>query len=146
VIALILLHSRSLQVTLLIVFPLLSGVIMTLGVMTLFGLKLNFFNVIVIPTLLGMGVDFGVHYYRRWHEMNKDLSAVQHELFEPLTTVTITQMLGYSGMVFARHPGLESIGIAACIGLMGNLVGYLTLLPGMIRWVDKRFPGKLKNF
>ena len=36
--------------------------------------------------------------------------------------------------------------IAACIGLMGNLVGYLTLLPGMIRWVDKRFPGKLKNF
>ena len=146
VIALILLHSRSLQVTLLIVFPLLSGVVMTLGVMTLFGLKLNFFNVIVIPTLLGMGVDFGVHYYRRWHEMNKDLNAVQHELFEPLTTVTITQMLGYSGMVFARHPGLESIGIAACIGLMGNLVGYLTLLPGMIRWVDKRFPGKLKNF
>lgn len=49
-------------------------------------------------------------------------------------------------MVFARHPGLESIGIAACIGLLGNLVGYLTLLPGMIRWVDKRFPGKLKNF
>jgi uncharacterized protein len=134
---LILASTRSLRVTAVIVLPLVSGVVLGLGVMSVSGLKLNFFNVVVIPTLLGMGVDFGVHYYRRWEELGGDLHETQRELLEPLTTVTISAILGYSGMIFASHPGLRSIGIAASLGLMGNLLTYTTLVPGMLR-IHKR--------
>ncbi len=135
---LILAHTRSPRVTAVIVLPLLSGVVLALGVMGVFGLKLNFFNVIVIPTLLGMGVDFGVHYYRRWEELGRDLRETQRELLEPLTTVTVAAVLGYAGMVFASHPGLRSIGIAACLGLAGNLLTYAMLVPGMLRLLGSR--------
>jgi predicted RND superfamily exporter protein len=146
VIGLIYLHSRSKRVTFIIVIPLVSGVVLALAVMALSGIKLNFFNVIVIPTLLGMGVDFGVHYYRRYQELGKDLRSSHHELFEPLTTVTVTTIMGYSGMVFARHPGLESIGIAAVLGLIGNLLTYLILSPGIIRWLDEKVGSGLPHF
>jgi hypothetical protein len=138
--ALILLHSRSVRASAIIVLPLLSGVTLALGTMAVSGLKLNFFNVIVIPTLLGMGVDFGVHYYRRWQELGRNLRETQQELLEPLTTVTVTTIMGYSGMVFASHPGLESIGIAACLGLVGNLLTYTMLVPGLLRLVGARGP------
>jgi hypothetical protein len=140
-VALILLHSRSLKVTAVIVLPLVSGVLIGLGVMAVAGLKLNFFNVVVIPTLLGMGVDFGVHYYRRWEELGRDLRETQRELLEPLTVVTVSAILGYSGMIFASHPGLRSIGIAASLGLAGNLFTYTTLVPGMLRIIDRRRGG-----
>ena len=140
IVALILLHSRSIRATAIIILPLLSGVTLGLGTMAVSGLKLNFFNVIVIPTLLGMGVDFGVHYYHRWQELDRNLRATQRELLEPLTTVTVTTIMGYSGMVFASHPGLESIGIAACLGLVGNLVTYTMLVPGLLRLVGARGP------
>ena len=136
VVALVLLHSRSLRASAIIVLPLVSGVVLALGAMVVSGIKLNFFNVIVIPTLLGMGVDFGVHYYRRWQELGQDLRETQQELLEPLTTVTVTTIMGYSGMVFANHPGMESIGIAACLGLVGNLVTYTMLVPGLLRLVS----------
>lgn len=138
IVALILLHSRSLRATAIIILPLLSGVTLGLGTMAAIGLKLNFFNVIVIPTLLGMGVDFGVHYYHRWQELGRNLRETQRELLEPLTTVTVTTIMGYSGMVFASHPGLESIGIAACLGLVGNLLTYTMLVPGLLRLAGAR--------
>lgn len=137
-VALILAHSRSLRVTAVIVLPLLSGVVLALGVMAVVGLKLNFFNVVIIPTLLGMGVDFGVHYYRRWEELGRDLRETQRELLEPLTTVTVSAILGYAGMIFASHPGLRSIGIVACLGLAGNLFTYGMLVPGLLRLAAAR--------
>ena len=85
-----------------------------------------------------MGVDNGVHYYRRWTEKRNNTAETQKELFEPLTVCTLTTMLGYSGMIFANHPGIHSIGVLACIGLSFIWGSSLFLLPGLLDWVYQK--------
>jgi predicted RND superfamily exporter protein len=135
---LVFLNQLSLRGTAWIMMPLLTGMALTFGLMAVLNFKLNFFNIVVIPSLLGMGVDAGVHYYRRWHELGKDTHKTQQELFGPLTVATVTTMCGYSGMIFARHPGLHSIGLLACLGLGCTWVTSLVLLPGVLEWRQKR--------
>jgi predicted RND superfamily exporter protein len=128
----VLAYRRSLRDTLWILLPLAGGVVLALGALAAAGLKLNFFNVVVIPALIGMGVDGGVHYYRRWRELGGDVPETQRELFDPLSIANWTTMIGYSGMVFANHPGIRSIGIFACVGILFIWLTTLFLLPGML--------------
>ena len=98
---------------------------------------------IVIPALLGMGVDGGVHYYRRWVERGGDTASTQRELFDPLSIAIATTMIGYSGMIFANHPGIRSLGIFACLGLGMVWLTTMILLPGLLDWFSKgNFPSR----
>jgi len=134
---LILLNQRSLTETLWMMVPLSTGMILTVGIMIAAGLTLNFFNIVVFPTLIGMGVDDGIHYYRRWQELKGDIMATQKELFVPLSLTSITTIFGYVGIAFSRHPGLQSIGILACIALFSTWFTSLFLLPGLLGMISR---------
>lgn len=138
---LVLYYQRSVRETLWILVPLLTGVVLTFGVIALAGVKLNFFSVVVIPSLLGLGVDDGVHYFRRWKELGGNTRETQRELFVPLTVTSLTTVMGYSGMVFASHSGLFSIGQLACIGLGLVWATSVFLLPGLLRWRERATKG-----
>jgi predicted RND superfamily exporter protein len=134
IICIVLFGRRSLRQTGWVMFPLVGGLMLTLGIMAAAGLQLNFFNVVIIPALIGMGVDHGVHFYRRWKELGRRAAPAQRELFGPLSACTVTTMMGYAGMIFASHPGLQSIGHTACIGLGCIWLTSLALLPGLLDW------------
>src|SRR5205085_11517583 len=61
IVAVLFLDFRSLRHTLIALTPLGMGVVLTLGVMGLFGVPLNPANMIAFPLILGGGVDNGVH-------------------------------------------------------------------------------------
>ncbi len=132
IMALVYLSCASFRGTILVMFPLVGGILLALGVMTLLRLKLNFFNVVAIPALLGMAVDNGVHYHHRWVELERDTRAVQGELFGPVSVCTFTNMLGYAGLMFTNHPGLRSIGQVACLGMACLWVTSGLLLPALL--------------
>ncbi len=138
IVLLVWLSNKSIVDTLLVLIPLILGIGATLGIMSLTGLKISFFNIVVIPALLGMGVDGGVHYIRRWRELGKNVSESQKELTGPLSLATFTTLLGYSGMVFAHHTGIESIGIFACLGLFMIWFATLVILPGILKLFRKK--------
>ena len=50
---------------LLVLTPLLLGAVLTAASMAALGISFNFANVIVIPLLLGIGVDSGIHLVHR---------------------------------------------------------------------------------
>jgi hypothetical protein len=141
VFAIVFVYQRSLRETLIILFPLVGGVVFSLGILATFGLKLNFFNIVVIPSLLGMGVDSGVHYFRRWCRQGGDVAAVQKELFEPMTIANWTTAIGFGGMLFANHPGIRSIGLFAVIGCLCAWVTNLFLFPGILSRIMPRRRG-----
>jgi predicted RND superfamily exporter protein len=135
---LILLNQGSFIEAIWIMIPLVTGLVLTAGIMALIGLKLNFFNIVVFPTLVGIGIDDGVHYFRRWKENKRDSDPTQKELFIPLSLTTATTMFAYVGIAFSRHPGLESIGVLACIGLTCTWLTTLFLLPGLLNMFYKK--------
>ena len=138
VVLLIWFNLRSLRQTGWTIVPLISGFGLVLGFMALTGLRLNFYNIVVLPALMGMGVDDGVHFYQRWRENGGDSRKTQRELLGPLSLTTVTTMLGYAGLILARHPGLRSIGILACVGMSFAWATSMFLLPGLLEAVTKK--------
>jgi len=129
---------RGVKETIVVMTPLASGIVISFGILALLGIKLNLFSVIVIPALLGMGVDGGIHYFNHWQHIKGDTRQAQKELLLPLSATTITTMVGYSGMMFAGHPGIRSIGVLACIGLFVVWALSLFYLPGLLNILKNR--------
>ena len=50
-------------------------------------------------------------------------------------------MLGFAGLLFTAHPGLQSLGIMAVLGIGMTLLTSLTFLPALLQWLEIR--GKL---
>lgn len=137
---LVLADRRSLGESLWVVAPLVAGILLTLGGMVALGWKLNFFNIVVLPNLIGNAVDNGVHWFRRWQETGRDTEAVQDELAGPLTASASTTVMGYAGMVLAHHAGLRSIGDLAVLGLFCCWFTGVALMPGLLSLLARRRP------
>ena len=113
----------------------LLGMIMFIGIMGVAGLKVNFFNIVVFPALLGMGVDDGIHYFRQYRETRGDIGQTQRDLFGTLSLTTFSTVLGYAGLMLASHPGLFTIGLLATIGLVCIWFVSLFLFPAILRLI-----------
>lgn len=100
------------------------GAATAVAVMGLWPLHLNFFNLVVMPAVIGLGIDTSIHL---WHGRDKHSLAATGKaaLLSALTTVA-----GFSGLLAAHHAGLRSIGevgvmaIVTCVG-----VAFLALYP-----------------
>jgi uncharacterized protein len=140
VFVLLLIDFRSFKYTLITMVPLLSGISLMLGVMALTGIDLNFFNMIVLPVVLGIGIDDGVHFFHRFQEEGyKNVDRVLMTTGGAIVMTTLTTVAGFAGMCFAHHGGLSSIGIAADIGLITCLITTLIFFPAVLRtiWLKK---------
>ena len=62
---LLLLSMKSLRKSLVALVPLTAGMIWMLGLLPLLGWRVNMVNIAVIPLIIGMGIDFGLHIVHR---------------------------------------------------------------------------------
>ena len=53
-----------------------------------------------------------------------------------ITMGSFTTMLGFAGLLFTSHPGLQSLGIMAILGIGMTLVTSLTFLPALLQWLE----------
>ncbi len=132
------LDFRDVKATLLVLSPLVIGVLWMGGVMFLTNMKFNFFNIVVIPSVIGIGVDNGVHIYHRYKEEGPGslLYVLKNTGFAIFMTTTTT-LVGYSGLIMASHPGLNSIGDLAIIGITSTFVTAVLFLPALLQWLEK---------
>lgn len=134
ILVLIALHFRNVKETLFILLALGCGIMWMLGIMATFDIRLNFYNMIIIPAMIGMGVDNSVHVVHRFEELkHRSIMAVLRTTGGAALMASLTTILGYSGMCYAHHPGLRSIGFMAIIGMGTCLVGSLFLLPLLLQ-------------
>jgi hypothetical protein len=138
VIALVLvLVWRSFKYALVALTPLAFGSVTTAAVSVLADIPFNFANVIVLPLILGIGVDSGIHLVHR-HRTDPGhrrsllaTSTARAILFSALTTV-----LSFSTLAFANHLGIASLAQMLCAGVLLMLVSNVILLPAILAWVD----------
>ncbi len=130
---------RSFRWSVISMLPLLVGLLWLFGLMMLFGLQFNFYNLVVLPAILGIGCDSGVHLAHRYREEGKNsMWAVLSSTGQHITMGSITTMLGFAGLIFTAHPGLQSIGVMAVIGIGMTLLTSITFLPALIQWLEDR--------
>src|SRR5690625_638346 len=136
---LLLFSFRSLRWALLAMLPLLIGFGFLFGIMILFGLKFNFYNLVVLPAILGIGCDNGVHMVSRYRDEGRSsIWNVLSSTGQHISMASITTMQGFAGLLFTNHPGLKSIGIIAVVGIGMTLITALTVLPSIVQTLEDR--------
>ena len=145
VFVLVFVSFRSLRWTLIAVTPLTVGLLWMLGVMVLFDVQLTFYNLVVLPTVLGIGNDGGVHLAHRYREEGKgSIRRVLRSTGEHVTMGALTNLIGFGGLLLSSHPGLRSIGVLAVVGIGATLAATLIFFPALLqvvednRWLDPR--------
>lgn len=101
------------------------------GLLAVFKIELNYLNMIVIPILLGIGVDDGMHIVTRVSE-GEPLETVWRHTGWNIFGAILTDIFGFGVLSLAAHPGLASFGKVALVGLTMNLVICVFLLPAFL--------------
>jgi len=132
-----LLDFRSLKLAGLAGLPLVVGFLWTFGIMNLVGLRLNLFNFVILPALLGIGIDYGVHYVHRYEtEGVGNLARVMRALYWVIFFCAATTVVGFGNMALANHPGLRSLGQLAIIGLGCMFFASTYTLPSVLYAIE----------
>ncbi len=143
----LLINFRSLRKVFIVMFPVVSGTIMMVGIMGIFDIRLSIFNMVVLPAILGIGVDSAIHIFHRYEEEgSRSLRHVIRTTGWAVAITTLTTLFGFAGMLSAANPGLQSLGILACIGLGTSLVSSLTMLPALLQWLENKGSGPQHGF
>ena len=81
-----------------------------MGILGLLGVDLNPANLIVLPLVIGIGVDDGVHVLHDFHQQtaNYRMSA---STTNAIVLTSLTSMIGFGSMMVASHRGLYSLGL-----------------------------------
>jgi hypothetical protein len=130
IMVLLLIYYRSFVKAFLAVLPLLFTFGALLSIRAIFPFDINLYNVIVFPIVIGVGADNGIHLVdalisKRDHFLEYFVTSK----FPVLAACSFTTVLGFIGLLFIDHPGMESIGILAVIGISVTLAAtYFTSL------------------
>jgi len=118
---------------LLALIPVGTGLIGTAGFMGALGYPVNLFNVVASILIIGLGVEYGIFMVSRL-DQGRDLITERAVLISSLTT-----LVGFGSLSFARHPALHSIGLAVLLGIGGAAVSALIVTPAFYRtaWVSR---------
>ena len=135
----LLIDLRSFVDTLLVLTPLVNALIWVVGFMYVFDIKLNLYNMVAFPTIIGMGIDNSVHIFHRYQEVGRgSLRLVLRTTGVALLGTSLTTMVGFSGLVPAIHPALTSIGVLSLVGLGSCFITSVTLLPALLQIRERR--------
>jgi len=130
--AVLIIYYRSLKLVLLAITPLLIGLAALAGIMSMFGLDFNFLNLIVIPMIVGIGIDDGVHFTNTFCQ--SDHFSISESMFQTGRAVILTSLttiLGFGSIILSHYPGLKSMGYVAIIGISACMLASITVLPAI---------------
>lgn len=133
VLVLLYLDLRSVRYTLFAVSPVLFGMVCTFGIMGFFGIPLNSANMIVLPLILGIGIDDGVHIV---HDFRLQHSSGAYRLTPSVSMsvilTSLTTIMGFGTLMIAQHRGLQSLGMVLSLGVGCCGLTSLLLLPALL--------------
>src|SRR5690625_7515357 len=83
--------------------PLIVGLIWLFAFMAIFDFKVSFYNMVVLPAILGIACDNGVHLAHRFRDEGKfHMRTVLRSTGQHITMGSLTTMLGLVGLQIGR--------------------------------------------
>ena len=130
---------RDVRGVVLAALPLIIGGGWMLGVMSLGGLRYNYANIIALPLVIALAVDYGVWFSHRWRDL-KGHTPLQVTVIAG-TVIALaagTELAGLGAISLARYRGISTLGIAITIGLVSCLAATLLVAPAIGQLIDRK--------
>jgi uncharacterized membrane protein YdfJ with MMPL/SSD domain len=128
---------RNIERAFLALVPTLFGWCWMLGIMEHFDIDFNVANIVILPLVLGIGIDAGVHMVHRAAESAGGTKrATIEELLRgtgsAVMLASITTMVGFAGLLLADYGGMKSLGLVMVLGIACCLTACLVILPAIL--------------
>jgi len=129
---------RSFKHAIIAMIPLLVGAIWMVGFMHFSGMQLTVVNVMGLPLIIGIGIDYGVHIVHRWRiEGSKKVYEIFSSTGKAILLTSITTMLAFGSLIFSIWRGFGSLGAAMFIGVGACFLSTAVILSGIIGWLER---------
>lgn len=130
-------HFRSPVCVVLSLLPVAVGSLWVLGLMGAFGIPFNPANIMTLPLVVGIGVTNGIHILNRFAE-EQNPGILAKSTGKAVLVSGLTTIAGFGSLIFAKHQGIESLGLLMSLGVTACMIAGLTFLPAwlnlLIRW------------
>ena len=119
------------------IIPLTSAIILNFGLMGWFGIELTHLTAILSSIILGVGVDFSIHYiteYQRIKRENK-LSNISEETIDHVGYPIILDAwsnMAFGALLLSTIIPLAQIGGLMIFAMLSTSIGALTLLASVL--------------
>ena len=135
----LLINFRSLRYAALGTLPLASGLLLMVGGMWLGGIRFNSANIIVLPLILGVGIDSAIYIINRYRQGNETPAQVAFSsagIGVFLNALTI--LFSFGALMVAHHQGVFSIGAVMSLGMVASVAVFMLFLPALLEVWGKR--------
>jgi hypothetical protein len=123
---------RNANDTALVLIPLGLAATLTVAAAVLFDIPFNFADVIVLPLLLGIGVDSGIHLVHRARVAPRGENLLASSAARAVAFSALTTIGSFGTMGLATHLGLATLGRLLTIGVGFTVLCNLIVLPALI--------------
>jgi hopanoid biosynthesis associated RND transporter like protein HpnN len=118
---------RRVTDVLLTLVPLLIAGAVTLELSVIWGLALNFANIVALPLLLGVGVAFKIYYIMAWRAGKTGL--LQSTLTRAVVFSAMTNAVAFGSMWASDYPGMSSMGKMMALALLCTMAAAVLFQP-----------------
>jgi len=127
---------RRIGYTLVAVLPLTLGGAWMFGVMYFLRIHYNYANIIALPLVIGLAVDYGVYITHRLREQRQvHPFATMETAAKPVVLAALTTAAGIGAICLGEHRGAASLGEALIYGIITCLVAAIVVLPTAVAFV-----------
>ena len=137
---LVLVYFKRLDHALWVHAPLAVGLLWMLGMMGLSGLKFNFFNILIIPAILGVGIDNGIYIFDRYIERKgENFFETMRKSLKGVLLSSATNISGFASIMFVSHQGMASMGKLGLFGFLSCLLASVFFIPALIELYEFKY-------
>jgi predicted RND superfamily exporter protein len=129
------------------VIPLTSAVIINFGFMGYFGIELSHITAILSSIIIGVGVDFAIHYIAQFRRLSRTVNQdelsreVVDDVGYPIILDAASNM-GFGALLFSSFLPIQYIGGLMVFAMVSTSLGTLTFLSALAELLKKKLVEK----
>ncbi len=130
---------RGWVIPLLALIPLTMGILWTMAVLQILFGALNLFTAMMMLVLLGLGIDFSIHFISRFQEETDQGAALEAGIANTFAGTGVAVIMGAATTAIAfltltvgETKGVFEFGVAAGLGVIITLIAILLTLPALL--------------
>ncbi|MBU4447935.1 MAG: MMPL family transporter [Proteobacteria bacterium] len=148
---LLILFLRSLRRTLVEGLVLVLGLCWTFGLVTLVVGHLNLLSLIFAPLMLGLTIDYGIHWFCHLEEeegaagllSTEALTSTLHRATPGIVYAGVAAVVSFVPLAFVGFKGLAELGLILAMGILVMLVATLLLVPALVIITERFSPSQV---
>lgn len=118
----------------LVLLPVGLAAALTVAATVVLNIPFNFANVIVLPLLIGLGVDSAIHLVMRAREEHDGSKLLETSTPRAVLLSALTTIGSFGSLAISSHRGTASMGELLTVSISLTLICTLIVLPGLLNW------------